>query len=279
MPCPTSPALEVVDLAKTYGPVVAVDGISFSVARGQTLALLGGNGAGKTTTIAMILGLVTPSAGVMRALGLDLATRRREANALMNFESPYVDMPMRLTVRENLTVYAKLYGLDHVPDRVGAIADALALTGFLDRPSGKLSAGQKTRVGLAKALINEPELLLLDEPTASLDPDTADWVRSHFERYKARTGATILLASHNMREVERLADSVLMMMRGRITDRGSPAELLARYGRASLEDVFLDVARGTGIRAGAVSGSAVSGSAGPGSAGPVQDGPVQDRPA
>lgn len=244
-----APALEVVDLAKTYGTVTAVDGISFRVARGSTMALLGGNGAGKTTTIAMVLGLVTPTRGSLRGLGFDLLRDRRQANALMNFESPYVDMPMRLTVRENLTVYARLYGLNHVRDRVLAIADDLALTEFLDRPSGKLSAGQKTRVGLAKALINEPELLLLDEPTASLDPDTADWVRSYFETYKARTGATILLASHNMGEVERLADNVLMMTQGRIVDRGTPADLLARYGRTNMEDVFLDVARGTGIRA------------------------------
>ncbi|MGD1934858.1 MAG: ABC transporter ATP-binding protein [Candidatus Phaeomarinobacter sp.] len=242
-------ALEVVDLAKRYGDVTAVDGISFSISRGSTMALLGGNGAGKTTTIAMVLGLVTPTKGTLRALGFDLLRERRQANALMNFESPYVDMPMRLTVRENLTVYARLYGLDHVRDRVLAIADDLALTEFLDRPSGKLSAGQKTRVGLAKALINEPELLLLDEPTASLDPDTADWVRSHFEDYKARTGASILLASHNMGEVERLADHVLMMTQGKIVDRGSPSDLLARYGRTTMEDVFLDVARGTGIRA------------------------------
>lgn len=244
-----APALEVVDLAKTYGTVTAVDGISFRVARGSTMALLGGNGAGKTTTIAMVLGLVTPTRGSLRGLGFDLLRDRRQANALMNFESPYVDMPMRLTVRENLTVYARLYGLNHVRDRVLAMADDLALTEFLDRPSGKLSAGQKTRVGLAKALINEPELLLLDEPTASLDPDTADWVRSYFETYKARTGATILLASHNMGEVERLADNVLMMTQGRIVDRGTPADLLARYGRTNMEDVFLDVARGTGIRA------------------------------
>lgn len=244
-----TPALDVVDLAKTYGDVTAVDGISFSVARGSTTALLGGNGAGKTTTIAMVLGLVTPTRGTLHGLGFDLLRDRRQANALMNFESPYVDMPMRLTVRENLTVYARLYGLNHVRERVLAIADDLALTEFLDRPSGKLSAGQKTRVGLAKALINEPELLLLDEPTASLDPDTADWVRSYFETYKARTGATILLASHNMGEVERLADNVLMMTQGRIVDRGTPADLLARYGRTNMEDVFLDVARGTGIRA------------------------------
>ncbi len=252
---PDTPALDVANLVKHYGDVVAVDGVSFTMERGGTLALLGGNGAGKTTTIAMILGLVTPSSGTLHALGFDLTTHRRQANALMNFESPYVDMPMRLTVGENLTVYARLYGLDHVRERVLAIADDLALTEFLDRPSGKLSAGQKTRVGLAKALINEPELLLLDEPTASLDPDTADWVRGYFEAYKARTGASILLASHNMGEVERLADQVLMMTKGRIVDRGSPAELLGRYGRTKLEDVFLDVARGTGIRAAELQGS------------------------
>jgi ABC-2 type transport system ATP-binding protein len=244
-----APALEVARLRKCYGPVIAVDELNFIVPRGSTTALLGGNGAGKTTTIAMILGLVTPTTGTLHALGYDLQHERRQANALMNFESPYVDMPMRLSVRENLTVYARLYGLDRVRDRVLAIADDLALTEFLDRPSGKLSAGQKTRVGLAKALINEPELLLLDEPTASLDPDTADWVRSYFEAYKARTGATILLASHNMSEVERLADTVLMMTRGRIVDRGSPSDLLARYGRTNMEEVFLDVARGTGILA------------------------------
>ncbi len=241
-------ALSVEGLTKRYGPVTAVDGVTFTVARGGTTALLGGNGAGKTTTIAMILGLVTPTAGRMRALGYDMATQQREALALMNFESPYVDMPMRLSVRQNLTVYARLYGLDRVKARVDAIAEDLALTDFLDRASGKLSAGQKTRVGLAKALINEPRLLLLDEPTASLDPDTADWVRAYFEKYQARTGASILLASHNMGEVERLADDVLMMSKGKIVDRGAPADLIARYGRANMEEVFLDVARGTGIR-------------------------------
>ena len=243
-------ALCVEGLTKHYGTVTAVDGVTFRVARGRTTALLGGNGAGKTTTIAMILGLVTPTAGRIGALGFDLATHRRQANALMNFESPYVDMPMRLTVRENLTVYGRLYGIDRVRDRIAAIAEDLALTDFLDRPSGKLSAGQKTRVGLAKALINQPELLLLDEPTASLDPDTADWVRAYFEKYKAQTGATILLASHNMGEVERLADHVLMMAQGRIVDRGGPADLIARYGRRTMEEVFLDIARGTGIREG-----------------------------
>jgi ABC-2 type transport system ATP-binding protein len=161
----------------------------------------------------------------------------------MNFESPYVSMPMRLTVRQNLTVYGRLYGLDRLKERIGDLASALDLTEILERPCGKLSAGQRTRVGIAKALINEPELLLLDEPTASLDPDTADWVRGHLERYRERHGATILLASHNMPEVERLCDDVIIMKRGRIVDEGTPAALIKRFGRATLEDVFLAVAR------------------------------------
>ena len=161
----------------------------------------------------------------------------------MNFESPYVDLPKRLTVRENLRVYGRLYGVKNLPARIAELADDLALGEFLDRPAGTLSAGQKTRVGLAKAFINKPELLLLDEPTASLDPDTADWVRQHFSNYKKQSGATILLASHNMTEVERLADNVIMMNKGRIVDQGSPRALITRYGRENLEEVFIDIAR------------------------------------
>jgi len=165
----------------------------------------------------------------------------------INFESPYVDMPHRLTVRQNLTVFAGLYGVKDVNARIAQLADDLDLADVLDRPSGKLSAGQKTRVALAKALINEPELLLLDEPTASLDPDTADWIRTHLEDYRKRTNAAILLASHNMAEVERLCDRVIIMKKGRIADEGVPADLVTRYGRANLEEVFLDVARGTEV--------------------------------
>lgn len=238
-------------LVKRFGPVVAVDGITFQLEAGSVTGLLGGNGAGKTTTIAMLMGLVLPTSGSVEVLGADMARHRHRVLHRMNFESPYVDMPMRLTVRENLTVFAGLYGLDFVAERIAALAQALDLAGLLDRPVGKLSAGQKTRVSLAKALLNDPELLLLDEPTASLDPDTADWVRSHIEAYRARRGATILLASHNMPEVERLCDRVLMMKAGQIVDDGAPADLVARYGRSTLEDVFLDVARGTG-RAGVV---------------------------
>jgi ABC-2 type transport system ATP-binding protein len=230
-------------LTKRYGKTLAVDAIDFSVAAGQTVGLLGGNGAGKTTTIAMLLGLLIPTAGSIRILGHDMARDRFAALARMNFSSPYVALPQRLTVAENLRVYAHLYDVRHAGRRIAELAGQLDLTDLLNRPAGQLSAGQKTRVALAKALINRPEVLLLDEPTASLDPDTGDWVRSWLERYRSESGCTILLASHNMAEVDRLCSHVLMMKRGRIVDRGSPAELLTRYGRDDLEQVFLDIAR------------------------------------
>jgi ABC-2 type transport system ATP-binding protein len=239
-----NPAIRVTGLTKRYGDVLAVDDVSFQVARGTITALLGGNGAGKTTTIAMLLGLLVPSAGEIEVLGEDMVRHRHRILERMNFGSPYVDLPKRLTVRENLTVYARLYGVADVKGRIARVAEDLALTDFLDRASGQLSSGQGTRVALAKALINEPELLLLDEPTASLDPDTADWVRNYLSNYARRGDATILLASHNMTEVERLCDDVLMMKKGRIVDTGAPRALVARYGRATLEEVFLDIARG-----------------------------------
>ncbi|MBS0249093.1 MAG: ABC transporter ATP-binding protein [Proteobacteria bacterium] len=239
-------AIAVKDLVKRYKGVAAVDGISFALPTGSVTGLLGGNGAGKTTTIAMIMGLVTPTAGTVSVLGAAMPGQRYRVLHRMNFESPYVDMPMRLTVRQNLSVFAQLYGVPQAKERIAALAGELDLTEFLDRPTGKLSAGQKTRVSLAKSLLNEPEILLLDEPTASLDPDTADWVRARLERYRKETGATILLASHNMNEVERLCDRVIIMKRGRIEDDDTPDGLLARYGRQTLEDVFLDVARGRG---------------------------------
>lgn len=242
-PTDAAAAIAVGDLRKVYQTVTAVDGISFTIARGRIVGLLGGNGAGKTTTIGMIMGLVAPTAGTIRVLGHDMARERQDVLHRMNFESPYVDMPHRLTVRQNLRVFGMLYGVDDLGARIERLAGELALSAFLDRRAGQLSAGQKTRVALAKALLNEPEVLLLDEPTASLDPDTADWVRGHIEAYRTRTGATILLASHNMGEVERLCDDVIMMKQGRIVDRGSPAALLARYGRDDLEEVFLDIAR------------------------------------
>ncbi|WP_322514698.1 ABC transporter ATP-binding protein [Rhodopseudomonas palustris] len=237
-------AIEVAHLVKVYKATRAVDDISFSVARGSITGLLGGNGAGKTTTIAMIMGLVLPTAGRIRVLGYDMPERRADVLGRINFESPYVDMPSRLTVRQNLRVFGKLYDVPDLPGRIAELAADLDLGEFLDRPSGKLSAGQKTRVALAKALINRPELLLLDEPTASLDPDTADWIRAHLETYCRQHRASILLASHNMLEVERLCDRVIIMKRGRIEDDDAPAAILARYNRATLEEVFLDVARG-----------------------------------
>ncbi len=236
-------AIEVEGLTKRYGNVLAVDGVSFSVAPGQTLGLLGGNGAGKTTTIAMLLGLLIPSAGSIRIMGRDMARDRFAALARMNFSSPYIALPSRLTVAENLRVYGHLYGVRGLEARIRELASQLDLTGLLNRPSGALSAGQKTRVALAKSLINRPDLLLLDEPTASLDPDTGDMVRSWLEHYRAESGCTILLASHNMPEVERLCSDVLMLKQGRIVDHGPPMELVGRYGRTDLEQVFLDIAR------------------------------------
>ena len=238
------PAIAVDRLVKRYKTGAAVAGITFSLPLGSVTGLLGGNGAGKTTTIAMIMGLVTPTAGMVRVLGAEMPRQRYRVLHRMNFESPYVDMPMRLTVRQNLIVFGKLYAVAALRERIAELAEALDLVDLLDRPTGKLSAGQKTRVALAKALVNRPEILLLDEPTASLDPDTADWIRARLERYRAERGATLLLASHNMAEVERLCERVIIMKKGRIEDDDKPATLLARYGRRTLEEVFLDVARG-----------------------------------
>ena len=237
-------AIAVDRLVKLYKTTRAVDDVSFAIARGSITGLLGGNGAGKTTTIAMIMGLVLPTSGRVAVLGHAMPAQSAEVLGRMNFESPYVDMPMRLTVRQNLTVFGRLYAVPDLRGRIAQLAEDLDLTDFLDRASGKLSAGQKTRVALAKALINEPELLLLDEPTASLDPDTADWIRRHLETYRRTHNATILLASHNMLEVERLCDRVIIMKTGRIEDDDSPANILVRYNRTTLEEVFLDVARG-----------------------------------
>jgi ABC-2 type transport system ATP-binding protein len=239
-------AIAVDRLVKTYKTTRAVDGISFALESGSVTGLLGGNGAGKTTTIAMILGLIMPTSGSVRVLGAQMPRQRYQVLHRMNFESPYIDMPHRLTVRQNLTVFGRLYAVEHLRERIDSIAEELDLAEFLDRPTGKLSAGQQTRVALAKALINCPEILLLDEPTASLDPDTADWIRTRLERYRQERGATILLASHNMAEVERLCERVIIMKRGRIEDDDTPQQLLKRYGRETLEEVFLDVARGRG---------------------------------
>lgn len=236
-------AIEAVGLTKRYGTVLAVDGLSFTLPRGGTLGLLGGNGAGKTTTISMLLGVLLPSSGQISVLGHDMARNRYPALARMNFSSPYIALPSRLSVRENLRVYGNLYTVRRLEERIAELSSQLDLGGFLDRPAGQLSAGQKTRVALAKSLINRPDVLLLDEPTASLDPDTGDMVRTWLERYRAESGCAILLASHNMAEVERLCDSVLMLKQGRVVDEGTPAALLGKYGRDDLEQVFLDIAR------------------------------------
>jgi ABC-2 type transport system ATP-binding protein len=243
MPDAGPPPVSVRELRKVYGDIVAVAGLSFALHSGSVTALLGGNGAGKTTTIAMLMGLITPTSGEARVFGIDMARDRHAVLHRMNFESPYAEIPMRLTVRQNLEVFGRLYGVVDVSGRIRELASDLRIADLLDRDYRKLSAGQKTRVSLAKSLLNAPDLLLLDEPTASLDPDTADWVRSKVEDYRRKQRATILLASHNMSEVERLADRVIMLERGRIVADGTPAELIRRFGRETLEEVFLDIAR------------------------------------
>ncbi len=207
------------------------------------MALLGGNGAGKTTTLSMLLGLLTPDEGTISVLGEDMVAHRFRVLDRINFSSPYVDLPHRLTVRENLSVYAMLFGLHHPRQRVEQLAEDFGVAEHLDKPTGRLSSGQRTRVALAKALLNDPELLLLDEPTASLDPDTADWVRTRLEDWRAKSGAALLIASHNMAEVERLADSALIMKQGRVVEHGTPQDLVERFGRSNLEEVFLHVMR------------------------------------
>jgi len=238
-----APPVQVRALRKVYREVVAVDSVDFTLRRASVTALLGGNGAGKTTTIAMLMGLVTPTSGEARVFGADMASERYKVLHRMNFESPYVDVPMRLTVRQNLEVFGGLYGVRSPARRIGEIAEQLRLTDLLNRLYGRLSAGQKTRVSLAKALLNEPELLLLDEPTASLDPDTADWVRTRLADYCRARAATVVLASHNMAEVQRLADRVIMLEKGRIVADATPQELIDRFGRANLEETFLAIAR------------------------------------
>ena len=240
-----APAIAVTSLSKHFGLLRAVDDIAFTVATGEIVGLLGGNGAGKTTTIMMLLGLLLPTRGQARVLGHDMARDRHLALPFMNFSSPYVDLPGALSVRENLTVYGRLYGVADLKERIAALSETLQLEAVLDRETGQLSAGQKTRVALAKALINRPTVLVLDEPTASLDPDTGDWVRGILVSYARMQNATIFLASHNMTEVERLCSSVLIMRAGKIHETGTPAALVNRYGRKTLEEVFLDIARGS----------------------------------
>jgi len=237
-------AIVVSGLSKRYGRIEAVRDVSFTVRAGTTTALLGGNGAGKTTTLSMLLGVLTPTAGAITVLGCDMLRDRYRVLPRMNFTSPYVDLPKRLTVRENLAVFADLYGIADPGARIADLARQFDLTGLLARPYGQLSAGQRTRVSLAKALLNAPEVLLLDEPTASLDPDIGDRMRTYLEEYQRASRCTMLLASHNMGEVERMCDDVIMLRAGVVVDQGSPAQLIARYGRADMEEVFLHIARG-----------------------------------
>ena len=239
----TSAVVEVRELRKSFKHVDAVRGISFDVHRGTTTALLGGNGAGKTTTLSMLLGVLTPTAGSIRILGENMLRHPYRVLPRINFTSPYVDLPKRLTVGENLRVYARLYGVARPQARIDELAAELGLSDLVPRPYGDLSAGQRTRVSLAKALLNSPEVLLLDEPTASLDPDVGDRMRTLLEQYQKRSGCTMLLASHNMSEVERMCNEVIMLRAGLVVDQGSPLALLERYGRQNMDDVFLDIAR------------------------------------
>ncbi len=236
--------LETEYLVKDFGSIRAVDNLNLKLSKGSVTALLGGNGAGKTTTLSMLLGLLIPTSGRINIFDHDFVKNRYPALKRMNFSSPYVDLPQRLTVRENLTFYGKLYGLKNVKSAVVEMAETFRLTEFIDRRVSKLSAGQKTRVSLAKALINQPDLLLLDEPTASLDPETVFWIRSFLKKYQQDQGATILLTSHNMKEVEQLCENVLLLGKGKLVEEGTPSDLLLKYGRNTLEEVFLDISRG-----------------------------------
>ena len=239
-----SVVLETDHLIKDFGSIRAVDDLNLKLYKGTITALLGGNGAGKTTTLSMLLGLLIPTNGKINIFGHDFVKDRYSALKRMNFSSPYVDLPQRLTVRENLSVYAKLYGLNDVKSAVIEMVETFRLTDFIDRRVRKLSAGQKTRVSLAKALINKPDLLLLDEPTASLDPETVSWIRTFLKNYQQGRGATILLASHDMKEVEQLCENVILLRKGKLVEEGTPPDLLAKYGRKTLAEVFLDISRG-----------------------------------
>ncbi len=237
--------LKVKNIVKKFSSILAVNDVSFEIEKNKTLGLLGPNGCGKTTTIGMMLGLITPTSGQIFINGINLEPKSRiDLLSFMNFASPYIELPKKLTVQQNLEVYARLYGVIRIQDRINELIEDLNLKKFINKKTGELSSGQKNRVALAKSLINKPKLLFLDEPTASLDPDIGDFVREYIEKYKKNNELTILLASHNMKEVDRLCDKIVMMKDGRIVDSGSCEELIKKHGRENLEDTFLKIARG-----------------------------------
>jgi len=236
--------IKVKNLSKKFNNFLAVNNINFTLEKNKTLGLLGSNGCGKTTSIGMMLGLITPTSGEVLINNKNINNaNRNELLSRMNFASPYIELPKKLTVRQNLEVYGRLYGVENLKNRISEISSDLNLNNFLNKNTGELSSGQKNRVSLAKSLINKPDVLFLDEPTASLDPDIGDYVREYIEIYKSKNQITILLASHNMKEVERLCDTVIMMKEGQIVDRGTCEDLVSRHGRDNLEDTFLKIAR------------------------------------
>ena len=236
--------INVKNLRKKFNNFIAVNDINFNLDKNKTLGLLGPNGCGKTTSIGMMLGLITPTSGKVLIDNKDInEVNREDLLSRMNFASPYIELPKKLTVRQNLEIYGRLYGVKILKDRITEISEDLNLSSFLDKKTGELSSGQKNRVSLAKSLINKPEVLFLDEPTASLDPDIGDFVRNYIESYKIKNNVTILLASHNMNEVERLCDTVIMMKKGKIVDRGTCKDIVNRHDRDNLEDTFLKIAR------------------------------------
>ena len=237
--------IQIKNLKKKFNDSFAVNGINFEIDKDRTLGLLGPNGCGKTTSIGMILGLIKPTSGEIIIDNKNLDTYKRdEILARINFASPYIELPKKLTVRQNLDVYSRLYGIKNRKERIDEISEDLNISDFFERKTGELSSGQKNRVSLAKSLINKPEILLLDEPTASLDPDIGDFVRSYIQNYRSKNKVTILLASHNMAEVERLCDSIIMMKNGKIIDRGTCKQIINKHGRNNLEETFLKLARG-----------------------------------